>query len=270
MAHRTADRLTNESLRLKMSLTREIPLTTVTHLMQHYARLATEQLLNLRPTDLPEDARQALQAELETRCLTSSEAKHLGLSERSRFKSDMSQLERTPPPPGPPFAWLDPKPSHHHHMGQRRESQFPAALRKLQEACASLQLNLPSSFLLLMESPALWQRFRSMNDGFFEVKRPPVKCPLSDGYLVPFISDQQYCHFYFLHLARDRPDHEVVWADDLYYHALYTDAETFEKEYKDESDASDIYLCNRDFERFMYCHFEDHEKWFESAGIWES
>lgn len=244
---------------------KEAAVTDIAHLRQHYERLETEELLCLQPQNLTEDAWQILQSEIEKRRMDPWEAKHFGAIGHDRFKTDMSQLGRKTPPPGQPFAWLKWKPSHDQHMGQRQGSVIPNDLRKLQESCTGLKLLLPSSFLLLMESPQLWTRFRSMNDGFFEVKKPPIRCPVSNGYLIPFISDQQYCHFYFLHLAPGRTEHEVVWADDHYHGALYADEKVFESDYRSQFDPTDIQLCNQDFERFMYCHLEDHEKFFESS-----
>ncbi|MGN8084261.1 hypothetical protein [Variovorax sp. 22077] len=116
-------------------------------------------------------------------------------------------------------------------MGLQRASAMPSDLARLETACARLELVLPSDFLLFMQTAQMWGKFRSVNGGYFDIRKDPARCPISDGFLVPFISDQQYCHFYFLHIAPGRSNHEIVWADDLYLGALYATSEEFEREY---------------------------------------
>ena len=184
--------------------------------------------------------------------------------EPTPFKTGMRPNRRLSSTQGPPFSWLEGRPSHEIHMGLQRASAMPADLARLETACARLELVLPSDFLLFMQTAQMWGQFRSVNGGYFDIRKDPARCPISDGFLVPFISDQQYCHFYFLHIAPGRSNHEIVWADDLYLGALYATSEEFEREYRQEFDPSDIYLRDGDFENFMHCHLQDHEKWFES------
>lgn len=178
------------------------------------------------------------------------------------FKTEYKQTATFDEPAGQPFRWLDGKPAHDHHMGLEREEFLQAELIRLEQECNALGLSLPPAFVLFMGNPTLHKSFRSINAGFFDLRKPPVKCPLSDGYLIPFISDQQYCHFYFLHLLPDSDEYDILWADDLYCGALYASPQDFESDYKDEFDPRELYLCNTDFERFLRCHFAEHEAWF--------
>lgn len=238
--------------------------TNTAYLKEHYARLTTEELLRFKLGELEEEAREVLHAELDARSRDPGEAEHFRQTAGSPFKTDVRQAGDPPLPKGPPFAWVEEWPAHEHHMGERKRSTLMADLRSLRASCFELQLELPQSFILFMSSPQLWAKFRSMNDGFFDLGRPPIKCPTTDGYLIPFISDQQYCHFYFLHLTPGRQKYEVVWADDAYTDALYAAPEVFARDYERDFDVSDIHLCSDDFEAFIWNHCNSHEEWLAS------
>lgn len=242
-------------------------MTDPVYLKEHYARLATEELLRLKLDDLVAEAQAVLQTELDTWRGDPDEAEHFRQTVRSRFKTDMCQAGDPPLPKGPPFFWVEAWPAHQHHMGEKKGGTLTANLQSLHVSCSLLQLELPQGFVIFMRSPPLWTKFRSVNDGFFDLGRPPVKCPTTDGYLIPFISDQQYCHFYLLHLTPGRQEYEIVWADDAYTDALYADPEVFARDYARDFDASDIHLCSDDFEAFIWDHCNSHEEWLASPQL---
>ena len=152
-------------------------------------------------------------------------------------------------------------------MGLELQEQIIEDLKNLRIACESLDLLLPNEFIILMSSPEKWKYFRSTNDGFFDLRTNPIKSPISNGFLVPFISDSQYTHFYYLHLTPNRNSYEVVWSDDICYVAMTVSLEEFEEEYKEEFNQENIFLCDDDFEHFMFCHLQNHEKWFSEHGM---
>ena len=183
------------------------------------------------------------------------------------FKLEISQVGNFPECTETSFEWLNHKPSHSNHMGLEGKEKINTDLALLESACAELEITLPVDFVTFMTSPNLWEKFRSTNAGFFDIGAKPVKCPVSDGYLIPFISDQQYCHFYFLHVVSGKKEYEIVWADDLYYGAIYATPEECESAYATEFNQSNIYLCNVNFANFMRCHYEEHETWFVENGF---
>jgi len=179
------------------------------------------------------------------------------------FKLDYSELNNYPIPKGKPFSWLNTKATYKCHMGLEREFEIFGDLENLEKSCLELSLCLPSEFTMLMKSPNLWSKFRSMNSGFFDIREKPIKCPTSSGFLIPFISDQQYCHYYYLHISPNTEGYLILWADASYGDAIYASPEDFERDYKEDFDKNNIYLINDDFERFMYGHYEKHEGWFK-------
>lgn len=232
------------------------------HLRKHYAQLATEELLSFELDDLAEEAQVILSAELDARRADPDEAHHFRKMAGSPFKLDTWPTDHPPLPKGPPYFWLKESATQAHHMGAEREETLAADLQSLRASCSALQLELPQGFLLFMNSPSLWKKFRSVNGGFFDLRRQPVRCPTTHGYLIPFISDQQYCHFYLMHLTPGKRPYEIVWADATYTDALYATPELFAINHEHDFDASDIHLCNVDFEAFMWNHYHDHEKRF--------
>jgi len=181
------------------------------------------------------------------------------------FKLDFSQIGKGPALSGIPYGWLDEVPSHEHHMGLERNDEMQEDLEKLERACAEQGLTLPGEFRAFMRSPDLWRKFRSVNAGFFDLRNVPVKCPIGEGHLIPFIADQQYCHYHFLHLMPGQVEYEIVWAEDL-KQALYASPKVFQENYQRNFDKYDIYLCDNNFEHFMRGHYEDNEKWFAEHG----
>jgi len=145
-------------------------------------------------------------------------------------------------------------------------NEIPGDFERLKYRCCKLNLKLPESFVYFFENPALWGKFRSTNCGIFNISEKPINCPVSKGFLVPFISDSQYTHYHYLHLVPFDDSHQVIWTDDLYYLAIKASPGEFEKEYKNEFDEKEIYLLDNNFEHFLKCHYENHENWLKNNG----
>lgn len=182
------------------------------------------------------------------------------------FKLDYCQIGEQAALSDTPFEWVTQKSSHREHMGLECGDRMMGDIHRLEGACAELGIVLPAEFRTFMMTPEFWCKFRSVNGGFFDLRESPVKSPVGGGYLIPFISDQQYCHFHFLHVFSGSKNYDVLWADDLYKGAVYASQEVFEEDYKDEFDKDDIYLCDNSFEHFLWCHYQSNEKWFVQHG----
>lgn len=165
------------------------------------------------------------------------------------------------------FGWLKSLKSHKCNMGEELGDSIVDQLAVLIVECERVGIELPPSFIKFFKTPIFWTKFRSTNSGFFDLREMPVKCPVSSGYLIPFITDQQCTHYHYLHLVPGEDKYQVVWTDDLYNEAIYATEEEFIEDYSDEFDEEDIYLLDDDFEHFLKCHHRIHEGWLKKNGF---
>ncbi len=83
-------------------------------------------------------------------------------------------------------------------------------LTDMRTAATALQLTLPDSFITFLQSPTLQERVPSCTACYLDRGTRLIPCPLgSDGYLLRFLNDQQWCLFWYLYLT-PRGEHCVV------------------------------------------------------------
>lgn len=164
------------------------------------------------------------------------------------------------------FEWLKGLKNHHDNMGEELNDSLADQLSVLTVECEKIGVKLPPSFTIFFSSPELWRKFRSTNAGFFDLREKPAKSPITDGYLIPFITDQQYTHYHYLHIVPGEDEYQVVWTEDVYNGAIYATPDEFLEDYKEEFDKEDIYLLDNDFEHFLKCHYDIHESWLKKHG----
>ncbi len=147
-------------------------------------------------------------------------------------------------------------------MANGIESKVTEGFKKTIEDCKKIGLCLPTSFRKFFKNEGYWAFFRSYNGGFFDFTKPPIKYPCSNGYLIRFICDSQYCHFYYLYLEKGSLDHKILWAEDDVDWGLYASKNELEQEAATEGeiDFSKVHLVDNDFEHFMWAHYKKHEK----------
>jgi hypothetical protein len=167
-------------------------------------------------------------------------------------------FDRLPPVPfemGGDFAWLVPRPTFDHSIGDERGSEVANTLPELQDAAARLGVHLPESFTKFMGSPELHRRVRSNTDCYLDLGDEPVRSPIGGGWLVRFLADSQGCIFWYLYLTPDGSDSAVVSSPDFYG----TEAEQWQDE---PPDPSEIVYSAESFEAFMCRFWLENEIWY--------
>ncbi|CAM3198226.1 hypothetical protein [Stackebrandtia soli] len=164
------------------------------------------------------------------------------------------EFEGLPPVPfelSGDLAWLAGQPAHEKWAihGNALE-QLPALL----EACARDGLRLPTAFIRFMESSALQDRVRSSTACFIFLDAAPVPSAVG-GRLLRFLSDQQGCLYWYLHIVEDGEDHSVVCSTDLYG----------TEEYSEVDDPEEIRFCGESFESFLCRYWLENEIWFAAV-----
>jgi hypothetical protein len=153
----------------------------------------------------------------------------------------------------------------------------PAKVRSLTEGCYSdgskpdltklsaivtpLSVNVPESFMTFIQSPDLHARIRSCTDCYLDVADYAVKTKeITDGYLIHFLSDSQWCVHWYIHL--NSSGQECVIASLNAYGFEFEDLRT-----KDETDLTreDVWFCAPTFIEFIYRFWLENEIWFALA-----
>jgi hypothetical protein len=101
-------------------------------------------------------------------------------------------------------------------IANRRRRGNVRALRSLSDAVTRAGLSLPDSFTAFFSESILAERIRSATCCFLDLGDGGLAAPaFVPGFLVRFLTDQQYCLFWYLYLAPGG-DHAVVSSPDFY------------------------------------------------------
>ncbi len=154
----------------------------------------------------------------------------------------------------------------------------PAKVRSLTEGCYSdgskpdltklsaivrrCSVNIPASFTTFIQSPDLHERIRSCTDCYLDVADHAVKTKgTTDGYLIHFLSDSQWCVHWYIHL--DSSGQECV----------ITSLNAYGFEFEDSLASYDIDLVQEDvwfsapsFSEFIYRFWLENEIWYALAS----
>lgn len=154
------------------------------------------------------------------------------------------------------FNWLKPYPQY--LSEEDWEYDFKEELKSLQAEALSKGLLMPKSFLTLMNQADLLRRIRSNTDCYFELGNVIEEIPETNGlYFIHFLSDSQYCSFWYLCLDK-KGNHCVVVSGNLYGH----EAEDFE-EFRDLYDEVG-YFCSPSFKEFIARFWLENEICFKT------
>ncbi len=160
-----------------------------------------------------------------------------------------------------PFVWLKKCPALDSGMATDKENN----LAKLQENCRLLNLKLPEAFIHFINSPELHEKIGAVAGEFVRLQDKPLYNPHTGGYMVCFITDNQYCWNIFLHLYPSCEEYTIVWTDDEYSYILETTPEertndgcTKEYEQKIPEILKQIHLLDNDFEQYIYSRHQEY------------
>lgn len=165
------------------------------------------------------------------------------------------QLPRLPFDMRGEFDWLDSEPVYQGSISEERKTENIASFIELRKNIEHVRLKLPAAFIKFFETPALQQRIRSNTDCYLDLCSEPISSPISDGYLIRFLSDSQGCIFWYLYLTKDGLDHAVVSSERFFG----TKAEMWRD---DEPPPEEIVFCAESLELFLCRFWLENKIWF--------
>jgi hypothetical protein len=133
---------------------------------------------------------------------------------------------------------------------------FDNQLIKLIEEAKSKELLIPKSFINFLRKENLIRSIRSNTDCYFELGDFIEEIPNTGLHFIHFLSDSQYCGFWYLCLDKEG-NHKVVTSGNLYGHK----GEVYE-EFRDVDDEIG-YLCASSFSEFIYRFWVENEIWYK-------
>lgn len=177
--------------------------------------------------------------------------------------------EDLPPIPGDladDFAWLRAAPAH--SMGLRvgdYGSDSKSEWSKFDDVAAQMDVPLPESFTTFIWSSDLHARIRSCTDCYIELPERPVRIVGKHrGFLIHFLSDQQWCVHWYL-VVDYAGNHFVAMSGDAYGFSASADDDSVCHKSEIELDQEDIYFCAPTFVEFIYRFWLENEIWFALA-----
>lgn len=137
-------------------------------------------------------------------------------------------------------------------------------LQKIIASAQELGLTLPEAYLRLMAASELQDRIPSCTACEFRIAREIVPCPTSEeGYLIPFLNDQQDVLLWYLYLTPKREECVLVSPYELEKIKLAEmDAERAEK--WRQAILTNTQVCAPSFEAFVYRFWLENVLWFNA------
>ncbi len=149
-----------------------------------------------------------------------------------------------------------------------REDDIPDKLAAIEE---QVHMELPRAFMTYLSLGGLENRLRSCTACYFQLFEKVVKVKGAyPGYLIHFLSDQQWCLHWYLYVGLSG-QHFVVVTPYAYGH-VFDPAELGEDEepLPDEVDLTDedepIWFCAPSFKEFIYRYWMENEIWFNACS----
>jgi hypothetical protein len=135
-------------------------------------------------------------------------------------------------------------------------------LQKILTSAQELGLTLPDAYLRLMAVPELQDRIPSCTACEFRMAKEIVPCPTSeDGYIIPFLNDQQDVLLWSLYLTPKGEECVLVS-----YYALeeiqLAEQDPDKAEKWREAIRNHTYVCAPSFEAFLYRFWLENVLWF--------
>jgi len=132
--------------------------------------------------------------------------------------------------------------------------------RKLPLYSAQSGLTLPSAFTTFLRSPDLPRRLRSVTACYVELSDAPVSVLAPEpGWLIHFLSDQQYCLHWNLFVGADG-SHCVLCSFDAYGIAFEENATASFRPL--DLTKEKVWVCTPSFSEFLYRYWLETEIWF--------
>jgi hypothetical protein len=168
---------------------------------------------------------------------------------------DSALLPALPFPLTGDFEWLRNAEVRSSNIGDERLRENIEALFELQQACTTLGISLPPTFIHFFETPALQSRIRSNTDCFLDLSASVTPSPVGTGHMIRFLSDSQGCVFWYLYTSEDGLGHAVVSSADFY-------GPESERWSDEEPDPAQIVFAAESFEEFICRFWLENEIWF--------
>lgn len=153
------------------------------------------------------------------------------------------------------FNWLKNKPKYLNEEDWAFD--FDNQLGKFQEEAKSKGLVIPKSFVNFLCNENLIRKIRSNTDCYFELGDFIEEIPDTGLYVIHFLSDSQYCAFWYLCLDK-KGNHSVMASSNLFGHKS--------KDYDEfrEVDSETGYVCASSFSEFIYRFWIENEICFKN------
>lgn len=160
------------------------------------------------------------------------------------------------------FRWLEGEPTKEEWSLRDADGEIERRLRGIE---ASAKFNLPAPFVAFLRSPELQARVRSCTACYLEL--PDYAVPTfgaEEGCLIHFLSDQQWCLHWSLHI-NPAGEECVICSEDAYgFDFGKTEENGGEPQPPDAINPAEeeVAFCAPSFSEFLYRFWMENELWF--------
>ena len=151
-------------------------------------------------------------------------------------------------------------------LGGDYDDDSKPELEKLSDLITQIDVQLPVAFTTFLKSMDLHKRIRSCTACYLEIADRPVRTlGTSKGFLIHFLSDQQWGVHWYLHV--DYGGNHCVVTSLRAYGFSYPEDDVVCGKDEIELEHEDIYFCAPTFVEFIYRFWLENEIWY--ALVWD-
>ncbi len=152
------------------------------------------------------------------------------------------------------FEWINETPIHDEWtIGHENAAQLPSQLDRAITSADKYGITLPPEFVTFIRTPSWHRHIRSASGCYLDIADSVL--PLSDGFLLRFLNDQQGCAFWYIYTNSNGSEHCVVLSNE------YFDADEIDNDIEDLKE-TDFHFCAISFEAFLSSFWIENEIMF--------